>query len=56
MMSEQTVLIADDDTAIRTVLVQAITRLGLKVRSTGNVATLWAGLPTEKAISSSPTS
>lgn len=41
MMNEQTVLIADDDTAIRTVLVQAITRLGLKVRSTGNVATLW---------------
>lgn len=41
MMSEQTVLIADDDTAIRTVLVQAVTRLGLKVRSTGTVATLW---------------
>lgn len=41
MMSEQTVLVADDDTAIRTVLVQAISRLGFKVRSTGNVATLW---------------
>ena len=41
MMSEQTVLIADDDTAIRTVLVQAVSRLGLKVRSTGTVATLW---------------
>lgn len=41
MMSEQTVLIADDDTAIRTVLVQAITRLGLQVLSTGNVSTLW---------------
>lgn len=40
-MSEQTVLIADDDTAIRTVLVQAVSRLGFKVRSTGNVATLW---------------
>jgi two-component system nitrogen regulation response regulator GlnG len=41
MMSEKTVLIADDDTAIRTVLSQAVGRLGLKVRSTGNVATLW---------------
>lgn len=40
-MNEKTVLIADDDAAIRTVLVQAISRLGLKVRSTGSVATLW---------------
>lgn len=40
-MTEKTVLIADDDTAIRTVLVQAVSRLGLKVRSTGNVSTLW---------------
>ncbi len=40
-MNEKTVLIADDDAAIRTVLVQAISRLGLKVRSTGSVSTLW---------------
>lgn len=41
-MNEKTVLIADDDAAIRTVLVQAVSRLGLKVRSTGSVATLWS--------------
>jgi two-component system, NtrC family, nitrogen regulation response regulator GlnG len=38
------VLIADDDTAIRMVLQQALTREGFQVRATGNVATLakWA--------------
>lgn len=41
-MNEQTVLIADDDAAIRTVLVQAVSRLGMKVRSTGSVSTLWS--------------
>ena len=40
-MSGQTILVADDDAAIRTVLGQALTRLGYKVRSTGNAATLW---------------
>jgi len=40
-MKEQTILIADDDAAIRTVLGQALTRLDYTVRSTGNAATLW---------------
>jgi len=35
------ILIADDDTAIRTVLNQALSRAGYEVRSTGNAATLW---------------
>ncbi len=37
-----TILIADDDPAIRTVLTQALTRLGHEVRSTGTAANLWA--------------
>ena len=36
-----TVLVADDDSAIRTVLMQALTRKGYEVRTTGNAATLW---------------
>ncbi|HLF58823.1 MAG TPA: nitrogen regulation protein NR(I) [Alphaproteobacteria bacterium] len=36
-----TILIADDDRAIRTVLEQALGRLGYEVRTTGNAATLW---------------
>ncbi len=36
-----TVIVADDDRTIRTVLTQALTRAGCKVRSTGNIATLW---------------
>ncbi|PWR25931.1 nitrogen regulation protein NR(I) [Zavarzinia aquatilis] len=36
-----TILIADDDRAIREVLDRAIGRLGYHVRSTGNAATLW---------------
>ncbi|NBB82714.1 MAG: nitrogen regulation protein NR(I) [Alphaproteobacteria bacterium] len=36
-----TILVADDDSAIRTVLTQALTRLGHDVRATGNAATLW---------------
>ncbi len=36
-----TVLIADDDAAIRTVLDQALGRAGYDVRSTGNASTLW---------------
>jgi two-component system, NtrC family, nitrogen regulation response regulator GlnG len=41
MMNDATILIADDDPAIRTVLTQAIGRLGLNVRSTANATTLW---------------
>ncbi|MEE2760555.1 MAG: nitrogen regulation protein NR(I) [Pseudomonadota bacterium] len=40
-MSEEVVLVADDDAAIRTVLDQALGRAGFEVRSTGNAATLW---------------
>ncbi len=40
-MTASTILIADDDRAIRTVLSQALGRLGHEVRSTGNAATLW---------------
>jgi two-component system nitrogen regulation response regulator GlnG len=36
-----TILVADDDRTIRTVLSQALTRAGCKVRSTGSAATLW---------------
>jgi two-component system nitrogen regulation response regulator GlnG len=36
-----TILIADDDTAIRTVLNQALARAGYAPRATGNAATLW---------------
>ncbi len=40
-MSHGTILIADDDRAIRTVLDQALGRAGYEVRSTANAATLW---------------
>jgi len=40
-MAEETILVADDDKAIRTVVTQALGRLGYNVRATGNVATLW---------------
>ncbi len=40
-MTPATVLVADDDRAIRTVVSQALARLGHDVRVTGNVATLW---------------
>jgi two-component system, NtrC family, nitrogen regulation response regulator GlnG len=40
-MSAASILVADDDTAIRTVLNQALSRAGYDVRSTGNAATLW---------------
>ncbi|HEX7006249.1 MAG TPA: nitrogen regulation protein NR(I) [Alphaproteobacteria bacterium] len=40
-MSEATILVADDDRSIRTVLSQALGRLGHTVRTTGNAATLW---------------
>ncbi|MCC6890311.1 MAG: nitrogen regulation protein NR(I) [Hyphomicrobiales bacterium] len=40
-MPAANILVADDDTAIRTVLNQALSRAGYDVRSTGNAATLW---------------
>lgn len=40
-MPAASILVADDDTAIRTVLNQALSRAGYEVRSTGNAATLW---------------
>jgi two-component system nitrogen regulation response regulator GlnG len=40
-MNNSTILVADDDRAIRTVLNQALARLGHDVRTTGNAATLW---------------
>src|SRR5690606_38604485 len=40
-MPSGTILLADDDTAIRTVLNQALGRVGYDVRATGNAATLW---------------
>jgi two-component system nitrogen regulation response regulator GlnG len=41
-MAEMTVLVADDDSAIRTVVSQALTRSGYAVRATSNAATLWS--------------
>jgi two-component system nitrogen regulation response regulator GlnG len=40
-MDMATILVADDDRAIRTVLNQALGRLGYDVRTTGHAATLW---------------
>src|SRR5512146_3034941 len=40
-MPAGTILIADDDSAIRTVLNQALGRAGYDVRSTGTAAGLW---------------
>src|SRR5277367_6603447 len=40
-MTASTILVADDDRAIRTVLNQALGRLGHDVRTTGNAAQLW---------------
>ena len=41
MTSAPTILIADDDAAIRTVLDQALTRAGFEVRTAANASTLW---------------
>ena len=41
MTDARTVLIADDDRAIRTVLSQALGRSGYQVRATASAATLW---------------
>src|ERR687898_2037853 len=40
-MPAGSILVADDDAAIRTVLNQALSRAGYEVRSTGNATTLW---------------
>lgn len=40
-MPSGTILVADDDAAIRTVLNQAFSRAGYSVRLTSNAATLW---------------
>ena len=40
-MPSGTIVVADDDAAIRTVLNQALSRAGYEVRLTSNVATLW---------------
>ena len=40
-MSVKTILIADDDSAIRTVLTQALSRAGYSVRSTATATALW---------------
>ncbi|MGC8475009.1 MAG: nitrogen regulation protein NR(I), partial [Acetobacteraceae bacterium] len=40
-MTLPTVLVADDDRSIRTVLTQALGRAGYQVRATGHAATLW---------------
>lgn len=40
-MAGGNILVADDDTAIRTVLSQALSRAGYEVRATGTAATLW---------------
>ncbi len=41
-MNDATVLVADDDAAIRTVVGRALRRHGLDVRETDNVKTLWS--------------
>jgi two-component system nitrogen regulation response regulator GlnG len=38
---KRTVLLVDDDTAIRTVLSQALSRAGYEVKSTANIANIW---------------
>ena len=40
-MSGNTILIADDDAAIRTVLTQALGRVGYETKAASNAATLW---------------
>ena len=40
-MTPGTVLVADDDAAIRTVVTQALTRAGYDVRAASNAASLW---------------
>src|SRR5262245_32048143 len=39
--TSKTILVADDDAAIRTVVTQALTRAGYDVRATGTASSLW---------------
>ena len=41
-MADATILLADDDRSIRTVLSHALVRAGYDVKATGNAATLWS--------------
>ncbi len=41
-MTSATILVADDDHGVRTVLTQALSRAGYEVRTTGTAATLWS--------------
>ena len=41
MSDNRTILVADDDRAIRTVLSQALGRSGYQVRATSSASTLW---------------
>ena len=41
MIAGATVLLADDDRSIRTVLSRALTRIGCRVRATGSASALW---------------
>jgi len=41
LATNATILVADDDRGIRTVLAQALGRAGYEVRTTGNASTLW---------------
>lgn len=41
MTASGTILLADDDRSIRTVLNQALSRIGYRVRTTGSTSTLW---------------
>ena len=41
MVNNATILVADDDAAIRTVMNRALTREGYEVKTTSNAATLW---------------
>jgi len=40
-MTTPTILVADDDAAIRTVVTHALERAGFEARATSNAATLW---------------
>ncbi|MEM7505111.1 MAG: nitrogen regulation protein NR(I) [Pseudomonadota bacterium] len=42
MIEGATILLADDDRAIRTVLTRAFNRIGCRVRATGTVSSLWS--------------
>ncbi len=41
MAGPATILVADDDRSIRTVLTQALSRLGHEVRTAGTAAQIW---------------